>query len=189
MASLSGLLGGVAGNSADVLNVRMQHDASLPMNQRRNYKNPLNGFIRMTKEEGWKSHFRGVIPNSLRAALVTAAQLASYDGFKRLIVSHTPLRHDLSIQLSASCLAGFVATTVCNPVDVIKSRIMSASQRQKIGTLLADLYRLDGIKWVFRGWLPSFVRLGPHTVATLLFLEQHKNIYKKLKGVDKSILV
>src|SRR4051812_33134066 len=36
MASAAGAVGGVAGNPADVINVRMQHDASLPRSQQRN---------------------------------------------------------------------------------------------------------------------------------------------------------
>ncbi|RFU29382.1 hypothetical protein B7463_g6965, partial [Scytalidium lignicola] len=91
IASTSGFLGGMAGNPADVLNVRMQHDAALPPEKRRNYKNAIDGLIRMTKEEGWKSLFRGVWPNSMRAILMTAGQLASYDGFKRLLIVNTPL--------------------------------------------------------------------------------------------------
>lgn len=42
VASASGFLGGVAGNPADVLNVRMQHDAALPKEERRNYKNAID---------------------------------------------------------------------------------------------------------------------------------------------------
>lgn len=30
MASVSGVMGGVAGNPGDILNVRMQHDSALP---------------------------------------------------------------------------------------------------------------------------------------------------------------
>jgi dicarboxylate transporter 10 len=44
-----------------------------------------------------------------------------------------------------------------------------------------DISRTQGVRWIFRGWLPSFVRLGPHTVATLFFLEQQKVIYRLLK--------
>ena len=185
MASTSGFLGGVAGNPADVLNVRMQHDAALPPDQRRNYKNAIDGLIRMTREEGWKSLFRGVWPNSMRAILMTASQLASYDGFKRVLIQNTPLDDNLTTHFTASFLAGFVATTVCSPVDVIKTRIMSSHESKGLATLLADIYRLEGVGWMFRGWVPSFIRLGPHTIATFLFLEQHKKLYKKLKEMDE----
>ncbi len=77
LASLAGLVGGVAGNAADVINVRMQHDAALPVAERRNYRHAADGLLRMTRDEGFASWFRGVWPNSLRAAAMTASQLAS----------------------------------------------------------------------------------------------------------------
>ena len=186
LASTSGFLGGVAGTPADVLNVRMQHDAALPPNERRNYKNAIDGLIRMTREEGWKSLFRGVWPNSMRAVLMTASQLASYDGFKRVLIEHTPLSDNLTTHFTASFLAGFVATTICSPVDVIKTRIMSSQESKGLAKLLADVYRHEGVGWMFRGWVPSFIRLGPHTIATFLFLEQHKKMYRKLKGIEEA---
>ena len=183
MASTSGFLGGVTGNPADVLNVRMQHDAALPKAERRNYKNAADGLIRMTREEGWKSLFRGVWPNSMRAVLMTASQLASYDGFKRVLIENTRMEDGLTTHFTASFMTGFVATTVCSPVDVIKTRIMSASESEGLAKLLTDIYRLEGVGWMFRGWVPSFIRLGPHTIATFLFLEQHKKMYRKLKEI------
>ncbi|KAM3075239.1 Mitochondrial dicarboxylate transporter [Clarireedia jacksonii] len=185
IASSSGFLGGVAGNPADVLNVRMQHDAALPVEQRRNYKNAIDGLIRMTREEGWRSLFRGVWPNSMRATLMTASQLASYDGFKHLLIGNTSMEDGLTTHFTASFMAGFVATTVCSPVDVIKTRIMSSHESKGLAKLLTDVYKVEGVGWMFRGWVPSFIRLGPHTIATFLFLEQHKKIYRSLKGIDE----
>ncbi|KAL6717434.1 Mitochondrial dicarboxylate transporter [Lecanora helva] len=185
MASTSGFLGGIAGNPADVLNVRMQHDASLPPEKRRHYRNAVDGLIRVTREEGWRALFRGVGANSMRAVLMTASQLASYDGFKGVLLEKMRMRDDLTTHFSASFLAGFVATTVCSPVDVIKTRVMSAHTNEGMLVLLRRTIANEGIGWMFRGWVPSFVRLGPHTIATFLFLEQHKKIYRHLKGLDE----
>lgn len=185
MASASGFLGGLAGNPADVLNVRMQHDAALPPSKRRNYKNAIDGLIRMTREEGWRSLWRGVWPNSMRAVLMTASQLASYDTFKRVLLARTALEDNLTTHFTASLLAGFVATTVCSPADVVKTRVMSAKEAEGVLRLLSRTVKSEGVGWMFRGWVPSFVRLGPHTVATFLFLEQHKTVYRFLKGVDE----
>jgi len=162
----------------------MQHDAALPLEKRRNYKNAIEGLIRMTREEGWQSLFRGVWPNSMRAVLMTSGQLASYDGFKRFLLVNTPLEDNLTTHFTASFLAGFVATTICSPVDVIKTRVMSSHEHKSLTKLLADIYKVEGVGWMFRGWVPSFIRLGPHTIATFLFLEQHKKIYRKLKDLD-----
>jgi dicarboxylate transporter 10 len=184
MASTSGFLGGVAGNPADVLNVRMQRDAALTKAERRNYKNAIDGLVRMTRDEGWKSLFRGVWPNSLRAMLMTSSQLASYDGLKCLIIRNTLMEDNLTAYFLASFLAGFVATTICSPVDVIKTRVMSVRESQGLAKLLVNVYRIEGVGWMFRGWVPSFIRLGPHTIATFLFLEQHKRVYRILRGLE-----
>ena len=102
MASTSGFLGGIAGNPADVLNVRMQHDAALPVSERRNYKNAIDGLVRITREEGFHALWRGVWPNSIRAVLMTASQLASYDGFKCALLTHTSLKDNLTTHFTAS---------------------------------------------------------------------------------------
>ena len=116
---------------------------------------------------------------------MTASQLASYDALKRLLLDRrVGLADDWTAHLAASIGAGFVATTVCSPVDVIKTRMMSAEGGRKEGVvrLLGRWWRKEGAGWLFRGWVPSFVRLGPHTVVTFLFLEQHKRIWRGLKG-------
>ncbi|EME49243.1 hypothetical protein DOTSEDRAFT_68120 [Dothistroma septosporum NZE10] len=184
MASTSGFLGGVAGNPADIMNVRMQNDAALPKDQRRNYRHAIDGLIRMSREEGVSSLFRGVWPNSMRAVLMTASQLASYDVFKRQILDYTSMGDNLATHFTASLMAGFVATTVCSPVDVIKTRVMGAHTKEGIVSVVTKITANEGLIWMFKGWVPSFIRLGPHTIATFLFLEQHKKIYRKVKGYE-----
>jgi len=182
ISSTAGFFGGIAGNPADVLNVRMQHDAALPPAQQRKYKHAIDGLVRMIREEGPASLFRGVGANSMRAALMTASQLASYDAIKGALLTHTGMTDGSGTHFAASLAAGFVATTVCSPVDVIKTRVMSAAEKQGVWKLLADTHRTEGAAWMFRGWLPSFMRLGPHTIATFMFLEQHRKVYRWVKG-------
>lgn len=181
MASTAGLLGGIAGNPCDILNVRMQHDAALPVEQRRNYKHAIDGLLRMAREEGVGSLWRGVWPNSSRAILMTVGQLATYDVFKRSLLQYTSLKDNLTTHFTASFLAGFVATTICSPVDVIKTRVMSSKENSSIVRLVTDITRAEGLRWMFKGWVPSFIRVGPHTVLTFLFLEQHKKVYRRLQ--------
>ncbi|KAL9622336.1 MAG: hypothetical protein Q9160_003347 [Pyrenula sp. 1 TL-2023] len=187
LSSTSGFLGGLAGNPADVLNVRMQADFTLPEAQRRNYAHALDGLVRMIRDEGPLSLAKGVWPNSIRAALMTASQLSSYDTFKRLCLERLGMTDNTLTHFCASTAAGFVATTICSPVDVIKTRIMSATPEQGkrgIVALLQEITRHEGVSWCFRGWVPSFVRLGPQTVFTMIFFEQHKKLYRRWKGVD-----
>ncbi|KAJ0317926.1 hypothetical protein COL5a_010908 [Colletotrichum fioriniae] len=191
MASAAGFVGGISGNAADVLNVRMQQDAALPAAERRNYSHALEGMLRMAREEGIMSWFRGVLPNSMRAAAMTASQLASYDTFKGMLIRHTPMGDNLTTHFTASFLAGVMAATVTSPIDVIKTRVMSASTQEGLAHTLAKIYKAEGLGWMFKGWVPSFPRPGPQTICTFVFLEMHRKVYRKVadigNGEDASI--
>lgn len=162
LSCASGFVGGISGNAADICNVRMQHDAVLPAAQRRNYKHALHGMLTMARAEGLMSWFRGVLPNSMRAAAMTASQLASYDTFKRLLIGYTPMADNLTTHFTASFMAGVMAATVTSPIDVIKTRVMSQSGKSvSLVALLRDITAAEGLGWMFKGWVPSFLRLGP----------------------------
>ncbi|GAP83755.2 putative mitochondrial dicarboxylate carrier [Rosellinia necatrix] len=185
LSAFSGLLGGLAGNAADVVNVRMQQDASLSASHKRHYRNGLDGMIKMARVEGLSSWFRGVWPNSTRAALMNASQLASYDTFKVLLMMYTPLGDTTATHFASSLLAGFVATTICSPVDVIKSRVMSAHTNKGLLSLVSEIYAKEGVTWMFKGWVPAFLRLGPQTICTFLFLEAHRKTYRNIRGIEE----
>ena len=83
----------------------MQSDGQLPVHQRRNYKNAIDGLVRMTKEEGPKSLFRGIGPNVNRAILMTSSQCVTYDIFKDLLLKYSPLSDGLVLHFASSLLA------------------------------------------------------------------------------------
>jgi len=86
------------------------------------------------------------------------------------LVQYTPMEEGLTTHFTASFLAGFVATTVCSPVDVIKTRIMSSQESKGLAKLLADVYRVEGVGWMFRGWVPSLYSPWPTYNRDLLVL-------------------
>lgn len=182
MAAASGFVGAIFGTPSDIANIRMQNDRSLPLHQRRNYNHVLDAWIQMKRQGGWRAFIQGLWPNCFRCGIMTASQLASYDTFKTLLQrwsggnGESPVIH-----ISASLLASLVATSISSPMDVIRTQLMSSSKRVSVLRIVTDLTRAEGYRWVFRGWTPSFVRLGPQTIATLVALEQHKRIYRLVK--------
>ncbi|KAI8673325.1 hypothetical protein NCS55_00651800 [Fusarium keratoplasticum] len=79
-AFLSGACGALVGNPADLANVRMQNDRSLPPSLRQNYRSVFDVLVRVAKTDGLQGYLRGVFPNAIRAGAMTGCQLASYDG-------------------------------------------------------------------------------------------------------------
>ena len=66
-SAFSGFIGSLFGNPADLCLVRFQSDNTLPPNQRRNYKNVGDALLRIIREEGLVTLWRGSSPTILRA--------------------------------------------------------------------------------------------------------------------------
>ncbi|KAG9069243.1 Mitochondrial dicarboxylate transporter [Linnemannia hyalina] len=172
---LAGCIGGGFGNPADVVNIRMVNDGKLPKEQQRHYKHAFDGLFRIVKEEGPAQLMRGLGPNMNRAILMTSSQLVSYDGFKRQLLATPWFKDNLATHFASSLLAGLVATTVCAPLDVLKTRIMNSSGSNTSSTqMFFHIVKNEGPTALFKGWLPAFLRLGPHTIVTFIVLEQLK---------------
>ncbi|KAF5337177.1 hypothetical protein D9611_003436 [Ephemerocybe angulata] len=183
-ASVAGGLGGVAGNPADVLLVRMTSDSVRPPEKRYNYSNAFSGLVSLIKEEGLKGLTRGLGTNTARAILMNASQVGSYDFFKTQLLSRhipiidTTLKDNLLLHVIASTLAGTFATTVCSPADVLRSRVMACTDGGKLMPILAKSFREEGASFLFKGWTPAFVRLAPNTVLLFVFYEQLKTAWR-----------
>lgn len=104
-STAAGIAGGICGNPGDVVNVRMQNDGQLPSHLKRNYMHAFDGLIRMVKEEGGSSLFRGVGPNINRAILMTSSQCVSYDRFKAFFLKNQYLNEGIGLHLLSSILA------------------------------------------------------------------------------------
>jgi len=179
--SMAGGIAGIVGNPAEIIMVRMQGDFAKAPEKRLNYKHCFDGLFRMIREEGASSMTRGLGPNVFRAILMNASQLASYDYFKSELLRLKLVDDNIYCHFTASFAAGTVATTVCSPADVLKSRIMNASGPGSSSTLavIKQSFANEGAMFMFKGWVPAWSRLQPTTILIFLTFEQLK------RGVDK----
>jgi len=174
MAACAGACGGFVGTPGDMVNVRMQNDMKLPPEQRRNYKHALDGMARVAKEEGITKLFNGANWATGRAILMTIGQLCFYDQVKLTLLSFPDYFQDnLVTHFTSSLAAGAIATTMTQPLDVLKTRSMNAKPGEFSGAM--DLVRFTargGLGSFYKGYVPAFVRLGPQTILTFVFFEQ-----------------
>ncbi|KIL58065.1 hypothetical protein M378DRAFT_171031 [Amanita muscaria Koide BX008] len=180
--SMAGGIAGLVGNPGEIVMVRLQGDFAKAPEKRFNYNHSVDALFRMVREEGVSSLARGVGPNVFRAILMNASQLASYDFFKAELLKTGYFQDNIACHFTASFAAGTVATTVCSPADVLKSRIMNASGPGSNSTLavIRSSLKNEGAMFMFKGWLPAWTRLQPTTILIFLIFEQLKN------GVDHS---
>ncbi|KAJ6626918.1 mitochondrial carrier domain-containing protein [Mycena sp. CBHHK59/15] len=185
-ASFAGGLGGIVGNPADIILVRMTSDSMRPPEKRYGYSNALTGLLSLAREEGIRGLGRGLGTNTTRAVLMNASQVGSYDFFKSTLLRNSvpifnyQFQDNLLLHVSASLLAGTFATTVCSPADVMRTRIMSSSSNASFIHVLTTSIREEGPRVLFKGWTPAFMRLGPNTVLLFVFFEQLKKGWKTI---------
>jgi hypothetical protein len=79
---------------------------------------------------------------------------------------------------------GAVAAVATSPVDVIKTRMMNQSAHAKTaGSTSVVVYRstlhcaanilaTEGLFGFFKGLMPNYLRIAPHTLTTFIVLEQ-----------------
>ncbi|XP_037954433.1 mitochondrial 2-oxoglutarate/malate carrier protein-like [Teleopsis dalmanni] len=178
MGVIAGSIGAFVGTPAEVALIRMQADGRLPPAERRNYKNVFNALIRIVKEENVMALYRGCIPTTARGAVVNMTQLASYSQFK-LLFNSLGLKEGIPLHISASMMSGFLTTLASMPLDMAKTRIQNMKNNEYSGTLdvLMKVAKQEGVLSLWKGMLPYFFRLGPHTVLTFVFLEQFTQFY------------
>ncbi|CAH2236780.1 mitochondrial dicarboxylate carrier-like [Pararge aegeria] len=182
LAGLGGFAGGFVGNPADLVNVRMQNDVKLPPEQRRNYKNAIHGLYRVAAQEGVTRLWAGASMTCSRATLMTIGQLSFYDLIKSTLLSSPYFGDNVLTHITSSVLAGAIATTLTQPVDVLKTRAMNAKPGEVTSILLLIKNTAkEGPLAFFKGYIPAFVRLAPHTVLTFVFLEQLRMNFGTIK--------
>lgn len=121
----AGAVGAFFGNPAEISLIRMTADGRLPAAERRGYKNVFDALIRITREEGVLTLWRGCIPTMGRAMVVNAAQLASYSQAKELLIAKCNMTEGIPLHFVASMISGLITTAASMPVDIAKTRIQN----------------------------------------------------------------
>ncbi|TPP64994.1 Mitochondrial substrate solute carrier [Fasciola gigantica] len=194
VAGVSGFIGGLCGQPADLVNVRMQNDMKRPPAERRNYKHCFDGLARVYRQGGLAELYSGVSMMAGRSALMTVGQAVGYDQWKRFLLWTGYFDDVPSTHLCAGVGAAGAAVLLTQPFDVMKTRMQNAPPGHYTGLLsvVKDLmttktttptaqpvqisrslwHRVFAFTAFFKGITPAFVRIGPHTILLFVFKEQ-----------------
>ena len=186
----AGCVSSAIATPTDVIKVRMQSNTVQGVE-----RGLLHVGHDIVTREGVRGLWRGVFPTAQRAALVAGVQLPVYDFIKAEILGSSAssdlLRgSDVLIHSVASMIAGFSAAMASNPCDVIRTRLMA--QRKYLRVSVSDLsnsrvlyrsaghcalhtVRTEGLSALYKGFVPSFARMGPWNVIFFVVYEKFKS--------------
>lgn len=181
-ASLTGFGGSLCANGPDVVKIRLFAEPG-------RYAGFTAAVVDICRREGVMRGLltRGVSASAPRGAAIAIGEVTTYDQAKVTLREHWPRGPNgeelFSLHVATSLITGVVATTVAAPFDTIKSCVMADDgSRYPRGFVdaLRTLVREQGPLSLFRGWCPTYCRLGPHAILTFPLLEQ----VRKLLGLD-----
>ena len=175
----TGAFGSVLANPFDVLRVRHcteggrsstssgRYETGLHKGQRPTFTSSLDLIQGIYRNEGIRAGlWKGASATMTRAAFLSGSQLASYDHSKTYIKKVGLMEEGTTLHLLCATFSGLVATTCCNPPDVVKSRLMLARASRAgavVGPLevVASIFKESGVRGFFRGWTAAYARAGP----------------------------
>lgn len=184
----AGGLGALVGTPSDLTLIRMQADATLPPEQRRNYKNVFDALMRITREEGVLGLFKGAAPTVVRAMALNMGMLASNEQAREMIVEYGGFeKGTLPVILGGSTIAGFFAAGCSLPFDFVKTRMQKMTPNAD-GTMpykgsldcAAKTLSQEGFLKFYTGFPTYCIRIAPHVVFTLVFLDIINSTQKKM---------
>lgn len=147
------------------------------------YTGAFNAYATIARNEGFKGMWRGVSPNVMRLSVVNCTEIVVYDVIKSMLLFNNLMVDGVPLHFTSAVSAGFVTTVIASPVDVVKTRFMNSkvgSYRNPIHCALTML-RENGPTAFYKGFVPSFTRLGLWNITFFLSYEQ----IKRLGNVDK----
>uniref|UniRef100_A0A8C3TMI7 UCP3 protein n=1 Tax=Catharus ustulatus TaxID=91951 RepID=A0A8C3TMI7_CATUS len=142
----------------DVVKVRFQASAALSDSAPR-----YSSTVDATAPSPGRRGSAGTLPNIARNAVINCGELVTYDIIKDALLRAQLMADNVPCHFVAAFGAGFCATVVASPVDVVKTRYMNASPGQ---------YSNDGPAGLYKGFVPSFLRLGSWNVVMFVSYEQ-----------------
>eukprot|EP01040_Poterioochromonas_malhamensis_P002843 gene2843-3027_t len=171
-ALTTGTFGAIVANPVDVAKIRLMVNPTL-------YPTVTSAVSSIYRAEGFKGLYRGLLPSTLRGAFIAVGELATYDQSKTLVKQYFNVSEGFGLHTICSLITGLVATTVAAPFDLLKTRAMNATlknEERKMLNMIRVVLKEEGLMIFFRGWLPAYLRLGPHALICFPVFEQLRRL-------------
>ena len=169
----SGAMAAFVATPFDLALVRFQADGTLPLDQRRNYKNWFDALSQIIKGEGFFNLWKGALPTIVRAMAINLGMMAPYEECKQRFKK--VFGDGYTTYISASFVAGLLAALLGLPPDNIKTKIqkMRAGPDGKLPysgffDCVRKTLRNEGLFRFWVGFPIFYTRVGIHAMLILL---------------------
>ncbi|KAG8383075.1 hypothetical protein BUALT_Bualt05G0146900 [Buddleja alternifolia] len=181
IGGISGAIAQVVASPADLIKVRMQADGRMvSQGIQPRYSGLFDALNKIIRVEGFGALWKGVSPNVQRAFLVNMGELACYDHAKRFIIENHISNDNIYAHTLSSVMSGLSATALSCPADVVKTRMMNQGggevKYRSSYDCLVKTVRIEGFRALWKGFVPTWARLGPWQFVFWVSYEKFRQI-------------
>ena len=160
----------------DVAMVRMQADGTLPVEQRRHYRGFMDACLRVTREEGLMSLWKGALPTIGRSGFGSGAMMSSFDETKERVKPYLGDRLSLFV---AVLVSGLVTTCCCLPFDNCKVKLQKMAPDaggnmpyKGLANCMITTVRREGVLGLWSGFFAFYAYCAPHVIISLTIVDR-----------------
>ena len=182
-ALFAGFCGACVGNPFELSMVRRQADLTLPIDQRRNYRNAFQAIHHIVKHDGIATLWRGVPFTILRVMALTSGQFTTFDEVKERTRKFRGGKDDIYNRVVAASCSGFVSSVTALPFDNVKVKFQKMMPNpdgsmpySSLKDTFVKTYKLEGVRGFWTGFPAFYLLVGPHTFITLV-VNDYLNLY------------
>ncbi|XP_074568112.1 mitochondrial adenine nucleotide transporter ADNT1-like [Curcuma longa] len=150
------------------------------------YNGTIQGLKHIWKTEGFRGLFRGNGTNCARIVPNSAVKFFSYEQASNGILwlyrrqsGNEDAQLSPVLRLGAGACAGIIAMSATYPMDMVRGRITvqtenSPYQYRGMFHALSTVYREEGFRALYKGWLPSVIGVIPYVGLNFAVYESLK---------------
>lgn len=124
-----------------------------------NYSSTFQALRAIVRKEGFRGLTVGLGPTLVRDVPFSGLYLMFYEHLKTMAPDEMKVSHGSSVHFSCGVMAGFLASLVTQPADVIKTRLqLSRENNKSIPGVIRQVYQQQGLAGFTSGLVPRSLR-------------------------------
>lgn len=198
-SGIAAMLSSAIVHPIEIMKVRIiLHNEKLGIEgERRAFINPIDTVKTIYREEGFRGFFKGLSISMYRQAIFGSIKLGVYrvlleNYIRRFKDPETYVRIRKRKRTKYLMFSGFCASVVGSPLDIALTRVqgdnalpphLRRNYRNLLDALMTSV-REEGVKSLWRGFVPFSCRVMTVTVTCVLAFEEIKHILLELKQTE-----
>lgn len=180
---ISGIFARLISTPFDVLKIRFQLQLE-PISKKHSYSKYVGirqAMKQIIMEEGPSALWKGTVPGLVMYAFYGGIQFSCYNQTSRFMIDYLKWEKVTVINFVGGCLGGGTATIFCQPLDVIRTRLVGQGYPKQYVNLRQTvllMYKESGVQTFYKGLIPSLLLIMPQAGMHFGFYSLYISIWR-----------